>query len=68
MINAVGNTFANLPGVVVPGLGLWLLRLTGSWQPLFCLIAAVQCVTGLVFGRVASVSDARALMAESAHR
>ena len=63
MINAVGNTFANIPGIIAPGLGLFLLQRTGSWVPLFWLTAALQCLTGLVFGKLASISDARTLLA-----
>lgn len=63
MINAVGNTVANIPGIIAPGLGLLLLQRTGSWLPLFWLTAALQCATGLAFGRLASLSDARTLLA-----
>lgn len=63
MINAVGNTVANLPGIIAPGLGLFLLQRTGSWQPLFWVTAVLQFLTGLAFGRLASLSDARTLLA-----
>ena len=63
MINAVGNTVANVPGILAPALGLWLLQRTGSWLPLFWLTAALQCLTGLAFGGLASLSDARTLLA-----
>jgi hypothetical protein len=68
MINAVGNTFANVPGIVAPGLGLFLLQWTGSWRPLFWLTAALQCLTGLAFGKLASISDARTLLAAQRQR
>eukprot|EP01047_Picozoa_sp_COSAG01_P106083 COSAG01_NODE_35228_length_535_cov_0.555046_1_plen_41_part_10 len=40
---------ANIPGIVVPALGLWLRRRTGSWHALFVLTAALQLTTGIVF-------------------
>jgi len=43
-------------------------RRTGSWQPLFWLIGALQFVTGLAFGRLASLSDARTLLVASRRR
>jgi len=68
MINAVGNTFANIPGIIAPGLGLFLFQWTGSWMPLFWLTAALQCATGLAFGKLASTSDARSLLAVQRQR
>jgi hypothetical protein len=54
---------ANIPGIVVPALGLWLRRRTGSWHALFVLTAALQLTTGMVFGRLAALEDARTLLA-----
>ena len=65
MLNAVGNTVSNVPGFVVPALGMWLHHRTASWQPLFWLTAAIQLLTGIVFGCRASLTDARTLLAAS---
>eukprot|EP01046_Picozoa_sp_COSAG06_P073570 COSAG06_NODE_22066_length_735_cov_0.825472_1_plen_53_part_10 len=33
VVSAVGNTLANVPGMVGPVVAVWLLRKTGSWLP-----------------------------------
>ena len=63
----VNNIWYTL-GIIAPGLGLFLLQWTGSWMPLFWLTAALQCLTGLAFGKLASISDARTLLAVQRQR
>ena len=49
LINAVSNTLTNLPGFVVPLLGVALRRLSGSLLPLFVCASAFQLATGGAF-------------------
>eukprot|EP01051_Picozoa_sp_SAG22_P018304 SAG22_NODE_3043_length_1995_cov_1.829114_1_plen_113_part_00 len=60
---AVGNALASVPGMVLPPLGLWLMRKTGSYMPLFGITGAVTLLTGLWYYAVASVSAGRELLA-----
>ena len=45
---AVGNALASIPGLALPPIGLALLRLTGSWLPLFGGCAALTLGTGIL--------------------
>ena len=49
LINAVSNTLTNLPGFVVPLLGVALRRLSGSLLPLFVCASAFLLATGGAF-------------------
>ncbi len=69
VLQAVSNTLTNLPGFLVPLIGVLVRRLFGgSLFPLFAFGAAFQLATGLAFAAFASVRPARELLAERDQR
>jgi sugar phosphate permease len=63
LLNSVANSLANVMGILVPPLGLWVRARTGSWLPHFALAGAVQSLTALLWIRYCSVTPARQLLA-----
>lgn len=59
VLMAVGNTLATIPGMIAPPLKLWLMRLTGSWMPLFSLAAAWQVAAAIFYAHCISLRPAR---------
>ena len=60
---AVANAIASIPGLVLPPVGLYLMRKTNSYLPLFAGCGAITMLAGLYFNAVASVQPARELLA-----
>lgn len=59
-LNAIGNTGAQVCGMVVPVLGVWLRNHFGSFTPLFVLASAgnlIGAVLFAIFGRVTCPAD-----------
>ncbi len=59
-LNAIGNTGAQICGMAVPVLGVWLRQHFGSFTPLFVLASAGQIIGAVLFalfGRVTCPSD-----------
>ena len=52
-----------MSGVVIPVLANVFRKRVGSYAPLFILCAAMEATGGLLFGKLASVSVARNLVA-----
>eukprot|EP01051_Picozoa_sp_SAG22_P000662 SAG22_NODE_19_length_32182_cov_39.206963_19_plen_229_part_00 len=65
ILMAVGNTLASIPGMVIPPLGVYLKRRTGSWIPLFSLAAAVQFVAAGMYSKDCSLEPARDIVARA---
>ena len=63
VVSAVGNTLANVPGMVGPVVAVWLLKKTGSWMPLFTATAGIQVVAGLLFQMCGTTESARDILA-----
>ena len=60
---AVGNAAASVPGMVLPPLGLLLMKWSGgSWLPLFALCGAITMATGGAYHHSASVTPGRELL------
>ena len=60
MLNAIGNTGAQVCGLRVPILGVWLRQRYGSLLPLFVVASAGQLVGAALFaafGRVTCPAD-----------
>ena len=49
LLKAVGNTMANVPGLLIPIVGVALRKATGAWMPLFCMSASLHLVAGAHF-------------------
>ena len=64
LMYAVGNAIASIPGLMLPSVGLLLLRKTGSHVALFGGCAMVTMLAGLYFQVTASVRPARELLEE----
>jgi|EP01043_Picozoa_sp_COSAG02_P002697 hypothetical protein len=62
---AVANAIASIPGLVLPPVGLYLVRKTNSYMPLFAGCGTITMLAGLYFNAVASVRPARELLAIS---
>ena len=63
VVSAVGNTLANVPGMVGPMIAVWLLRTTGSWMPLFTGTAVCQLCAAALFHVCATTESARDVLA-----
>jgi hypothetical protein len=68
VLTSVSNSLAQIPAVVVPALGLWLRKRTGSWVPQYAWVAAFQAVTGLLWLRFCSCTPAREQLEEQRAR
>ena len=62
---AVANAIASIPGLVLPPVGVYLMRKTNSYMPLFAGCGTITMLAGLYFNGVASVRPARELLAVS---
>ena len=65
MVAAVGNTLANVTGMLVPLLGVHLRKLSPSgtsWMPFFLYSVALNVLTSGFFGMFASTTPARKLL------
>ena len=49
LVMSIGNTIANLPGVIVPAAGAWCRYRYGSFAPLFAGVASLHLLAALVF-------------------
>lgn len=49
LLMSIGNTVANLPGVVVPVAGAWFRQRYGSFAPLFGAVAALHLLSAAAF-------------------
>ena len=65
VINSVSNSVANGFGFIVPHMGLYMRRATGSWLPHLVFGAVLKALSGLYFMRCASDRTARELLEES---
>ena len=65
LMYAVANAIASIPGLVLPAVGLYLMRKTNSYLPLFAGCGAITMLAGVYFNAVASVQPARELLALS---
>ena len=54
-LNALGNTGAQVCGLVVPILGVWLRQRFGSFMPLFVIASAGNMIGAVLFGLYARV-------------
>ena len=61
---AVANAIASIPGLVLPTVGLYLMRKTNSYMPLFAICGSITMLAGLYFNATASTRPARELLAE----
>ena len=64
LMYAVGNSIASIPGLVLPSVGLLLVKRTGSYLPLFGGCGLLTFLAGLYFHATVSVRPARELLAE----
>ena len=64
LMYAVGNSIASIPGLVLPSVGLLLVKRSGSYVPLFGGCGLLTLLAGLYFNATASVRPARELLAE----
>ena len=53
----------NVPAALSPAVGIWMVRKTGSWVPFFGGIAVFNLLACLSFGKYASLTEARDLLA-----
>ena len=51
LLMSIGNTVANVPGVLVPVVGAFVRQRFGSFTPLFVAVAAVHAASAVVFRR-----------------
>ena len=58
-INSVGSSLA----IVVPYLGFWLRRVTGSWTAQILLSSVIKLLSGFIFVSWSSTTSARDLLA-----
>lgn len=49
MLMSIGNTVANLPGVIVPVAGAWFRQRYGSFAPLFGAVAVLHLLSAAAF-------------------
>ena len=69
LMYAIGNALASIPGMILPPLGLALMRrFNGSWLPLFSLTAACTLGSSFWFNLDASIRPGRELLAEQQER
>lgn len=69
LMYAIGNALASVPGMILPPLGLTLMRrFNGSWLPLFGLTAAFTLGSSFWFNLDASIRPGRDLLAEQQQR
>lgn len=62
VVSAVGNTLANVPGMLGPIVAVWAVKEMSnraSWMPLFFATAGIQVVAGSFFQLCASIRPAR---------
>lgn len=65
MLTGVGNSIANLPGVISPILAELIVRKTGLWLPFFVSSAAVEVVACIFFCSSCKVEPARSTLESS---
>lgn len=63
MLNAVTNVCGNIPAALSPAVGVTMYRRTGSWVPFFGGIAVFNLAACICFGKFASLTEARDLLA-----
>ena len=63
LLSSFCNSTANIPGVLVPVVVLFLRKLTGSWLPHFAMAAGLQLISAAWWVRSSSVRPARELLA-----
>ena len=51
LLMSIGNTIANVPGVMVPIVGAFVRQRFGSFTPLFAAVAAAHAASAVVFRR-----------------
>jgi ACS family sodium-dependent inorganic phosphate cotransporter len=69
VVSAVGNTLANVPGMLGPIVAVWAVKDMGnraSWMPLFAATAGIQAVAAAFFQLCASTRPARDTLAAAA--
>ena len=49
LVMSIGNTVANLPGVIVPAVGAWCRHRYGSFAPLFAGVASLHLLAAVAF-------------------
>ena len=62
MLNSVFNTVGSSTAIVIPYLGFWLERVTGTWSTMMYVAVACKVVSGLVFLRWSSIESAREIL------
>ena len=63
LLSSFCNSTANIPGVLVPVVVLFIRKLTGSWLPHFAMAAGLQLISAAWWVRSSSVRPARELLA-----
>lgn len=56
LLKSVGNTFANMPGYIVPIFGLFCKQRTGSYSPLFFVVSLFQLAAGVAYAQLVSTT------------
>lgn len=62
VLASVVNCCATVPAYIVPFLGVWSRKRTGSWMPLFGAAAALQFAAGAGWWMFVSITPARKLL------
>lgn len=65
VVSAVGNTLANVPGMLGPIVAVWAVKEMSdraSWMPFFVATAGIQVVAGAFFQLCASIRPARDML------
>ena len=52
LLKSVGNTFANMPGYIVPIFGLFCKQRTGSYSALFFVVSLFQLAAGVAYAQL----------------
>ena len=64
IMSSVVNVSATLPAYIIPFIGMYIRRATGSWLGIFLVAAALQLASGLVWVNCVSLKTARQLLEE----
>ena len=59
LVMSIGNTVANLPGVIVPAVGAWCRHRYASFAPLFAGVASLHLLAAVAFRLAKGNENAR---------
>lgn len=68
VVSAVGNTLANVPGMIGPVIAVAVKNKTGSFLPYFGVTAALHVLAGLFFQACGTTESARDILARRDQR